>query len=145
MSWPKTIAAAVRRVFFSKFAWVLVGALATLGGGLIVVTRPEEAPRLGGLVLAPALYFAQWVIYAAIIVLLGVRIQTYRRTLTPRQDLGFVFIVVSLYTAGFILYYTPFVHEFPEGPVAAVARAAVMFLCGGLGAMYGLSSIHRWR
>ena len=133
-----------RAAFSWKYSWIIVGAVATLGGGWLVISRPEEAPELAGVPVAPVLYYLQWVIYATIIVLLGVRIIQYRRTLSPRQDLGFVFVAVVLYTAGFMLHYTPFVYEYPEGPLAGAARAGVMVFCGVLGAIYGLSSTHRW-
>jgi FtsH-binding integral membrane protein len=134
----------IKTAFSRKYAWIIVGAVATLVGGWLVISRPEEAPELGGVPIAPALYYLQWIIYAAIIVLLGVRIMQYRRTRTPRQDLGFVFVAVVLYTVGFMLHYTPFVYEYPEGPLAGAARAGVMVFCGVLGATYGLSSTHRW-
>jgi dolichyl-phosphate-mannose--protein O-mannosyl transferase len=90
------------------------------------------------------LYYLQWVIYASIIVLVGGRIMEYRRTRSARQDLGFVLGATVLYTVGFMLHYTPFVYEFPEGAFAGFVRAGVMMFCGLLGAVYGLSSTHRW-
>lgn len=129
----------------NRYAWVVLGALATLIVGWIAVTHPTEAPTLGGVVLGPSLYYLQWVVYAAIIALLGMRLAQYRRSRTPRQDVGFVFAVTTLYLMGFLLHYTPFVYEFPEPPLAGVVRAGFMIGCGVLGAMYGLSSKHRWR
>lgn len=135
---------AVSGMLSKRGVWVVAGAVMTLLSGWLVVTRPAEAPHVGGLSLQPALYFTQWVVYAAIILLLGTRLLQYRRTLTPRQDIGFVFVATCLFTLGFVLQYTPFVREFPEGPFIGVVRTGVMLVCGFLGAMYGLSSTHRW-
>ena len=133
-----------RRILTSRYSWVVGGALGTLLIWWLVVTQPANAPSVGGVPWDSVLYYLQWAIYAAIIVLLGSRITQYRRTLSPRQDLGFVLGVTLLYTAGFMLHYTPFVHEFPEGALVGFVRAGVMLLCGLLGAVYGLSSTHRW-
>lgn len=135
----------VGKLLANKYTWIGLGALATLAVGLLVVMNPQESPSVGGVVLGPALYYLQWVVYAAIIALLGGRIAQYHRTRTPRQDIGFVFVVAILYVIGFALHYTPFVYQFPEGPFAGIVRAGVMIVCGVLGAVYGLSSTHRWR
>jgi len=144
--YPGTVGAADfgRSMLAWRYSWVVVGALATLLGGWLVVTQPERAPEIGGIAWASALYYLQWVIYAAIIVLVGGRIAHYRRIRSPREDLGFVLGVTLLYTVGFMLTYVPFVYEFPEGTIAGLVRANVMMLCGLLGAVYGLSSTHRW-
>jgi hypothetical protein len=134
----------VKRMLTRRYSWIFGGALATLLVGWLVVTQPAHAPNVGGVQWDSVLYYLQWVIYAAIIVLVGGRIAQYRRTRSPREDLGFVFGVTALYTAGFMLHYTPFVHEFPEGAFAGFVRAGVMLFCGLLGAVYGLSSTHRW-
>jgi FtsH-binding integral membrane protein len=144
--YPGTVGAAdfVRRMLAWRYSWVVVGALATLLGGWLVVTQPEHAPEVGGVPWGSVLYYLQWVIYASIIVLVGGRIMEYRRTRSARQDLGFVLGATVLYTVGFMLHYTPFVYEFPEGAFAGFVRAGVMMSCGLLGAVYGLSSTHRW-
>jgi FtsH-binding integral membrane protein len=129
----------------SRYTWVVLGALATLLVGWLVVNHPQEGPVIGGVAIGAELYYLQWIVYAAIIALLGTRLAQYRRDRTPRQDVGFVFLVATLYLIGFLLHYTPFVYEFPEPPLAGVVRAGVMIGCGVLGAMYGLSSKHRWR
>jgi hypothetical protein len=144
--YPGTVGAAdfLRGMLAWRYSWILVGALATLVGGWLVITRPEHAPDAGGVPWTLVLYYLQWVIYATIIVLVGGRLMAYKRNRTPREDLGFVLGMTLLYTIGFLLYYTPFVHEFPEGALANFVRAGVMMFCGLLGAVYGLSSTHRW-